>query len=227
MKAILSSLLAFLFLQIACQKSTEPVYDGPSIQKISFAGIPSENVIFDAPNSRITVKLPAVLDGGLKPVLELSNGARVIDGILPDNTIDLSAYCSCNTTPPDGLTLRIGDAETTTIYQLKIVASGPLKALESNKDLTFSKKSKRLEMSFPVENLYSNHTITGLVFTNVATGIATRISADGACLNICKSADPNQLMFSLGTPIEHRLEPGTYRIQLNGMDFPQRLLVTE
>ena len=35
---------------------------------------------------------------GLKPELELSDGAEVVSGLLPDNTIDLASYRQCNPT---------------------------------------------------------------------------------------------------------------------------------
>ncbi|MBE9462046.1 hypothetical protein ACFP1I_12480 [Dyadobacter subterraneus] len=82
-------------------------------------------------------------------------------------------------------------------------------------------------MSLQVEILYTNPSITTLMFTNLATGASALTNADAACLNSCKSTAPNQLIFSLGSPSEHDLTPGTYSIAFNGLEFPQKLIVTE
>ncbi|MFD1141140.1 hypothetical protein ACFQ4C_08475 [Larkinella insperata] len=220
--------LSLGLLSLACQQSNELLDDKPAIKAISFVGIPPQNVRFDAPNARITVHLPALLPAGLQPIFELTDDTRVVDGVRADETIDLTAFCACSSSgEPKKITLRVGNQKTTAVYELNVMASGPLKAQTSRDQFTFSRKTKRLQLSLPVENLYSNPAVNMLLFTNLATGAVTRISADGACLNSCSSAAPNQLLFSLGSPIERELLPGTYGITLNGLSFPQRLRVTD
>ncbi len=152
----------------------------------------------------------------------------MLDGVTTDNKIDLSVFCACNTTSqPKKVILQVGNQNTTVVYELVVVATGPLKAQNTADQFTFSRKTKRLDLRLPVENLYSNPRVDMLSFKDVVTGNVTRISADAACLNGCVSDAPNQLVFSLGSPVERDLLPGTYTIGLNGIDFPQRLVVTD
>lgn len=220
-------LIGFGFVQQACQQPTELAENKPAIKAISFVGIPPQNVHFDAPNATITVQLPAILKGGLQPIFDLTDGARVLDGLLADNTVDLTSYCHCTSSGSKDITLRVGNQTTTSVYKLNVVATGSLKAQNSDAQFTFSRKTKLLEMSLPVENLYTNPRITDLTFTNVATGVAAHINADAACLNSCKSMAPNQLMFTISSPIETYLVPGTYTIAIGTINFPQRLVVTD
>ncbi|GAB4030732.1 hypothetical protein [Spirosoma jeollabukense] len=233
MKALSIALLisAGLALQ-SCQDSSQTVDERPAIKSVSFVGIPTKDVRFDAANSRITVQLPAILKGGLQPIFDLTDGASVLDGVMADNTIDLTRFCYCgqshNSAQEKEITLRIGNKTTTTVYKVNVVATGVLKAQDSNEEFTFSRKTKLLELNLPVENLYTNPSITDLVFTNVATGKGTRINADAACLNTCSSTAPNQLVFKLSSPIESYLTAGTYTMAIaNGISFPQRLIVTD
>lgn len=228
MKTVIAAfLLSVVFLQLACQKPTEIAETKPAIKAISFAGIPAKDVHFDAANARITVKLPAILKGGLKPVFELTDGTRVIDGLLADNTVDLTTYCQCNKVDGKEITIRVGNQTSTSVYTLNVVATGSLKAQNTDDQLIFSRKTKLLEMGLPVENLYTNPVVTELKFTNTITGIIVYVSADAACLNGCKSMAPNQLTFSISSPIERDLSPGTYMISIGDIRFPQRLIVTD
>lgn len=229
MKAITCWAIATLFLVNCSCRQTDGLNDGkPAIRSISFMGIPSQNVQFDAPNARITVQLPAVLKGGLQPVFELTDQTRVIDGVLADNTIDLSTFCICDqSSKPKKVILRVGNQKTTAVYELVVVATGPLRAQNTNEQFSFSRQTKRLELSLPVENLYNNPYVNTLVFTDLATGFPIQISADAVCLNGCIGTAPNRMTFSLGSPIERYLKPGTYSISLNGINFPQRLVVTD
>lgn len=58
----------------ACQQRDDLTNQKPAIKAISFVGIPTQKVLFDAPNARITVQLPAIVNGGLQPVLEINRG---------------------------------------------------------------------------------------------------------------------------------------------------------
>ncbi|MBE9466605.1 hypothetical protein ACFP1I_12185 [Dyadobacter subterraneus] len=216
-----------LTLQISYQKAAEGLNDMPSIRAVSLIGVPQKDVTFDSRTSTITLKLSAILENGLKPELELSDGAEVVSGLLPDNTIDLASYRLCNPTAEKQIFLRISDGSENSTYILQIVQTGKLKVISEIRDLTFSRKTKRLEMSLQVEILYTNPSITTLIFTNLATGASALINADAACLNSCKSTALNQLIFPLGSPIEHDLTPGTYSIAFNGLEFPQKLITTE
>ncbi|WP_461040975.1 hypothetical protein [Spirosoma harenae] len=212
----------------ACQKPAELTDTRPAIKSVSFTGVPAENVRFDAANATITVQLPAVLSGGLRPVFTLSEGTSVIDGVQTDNTIDLTPFCYCNRSSQSReVVIRVGNNTGTSVYRLNVITSGQLKAQNSNTSITFSRQTKLLEMSLPVENLYSNPHINTIDFTNVETGALTRINADAACLNTCQSNAPNQLIFRLSSPIERELLLGTYAISLAGIVFPQQLVVTE
>lgn len=230
MKALTRALLISLgLLQLTCQKPKEITDNGPAIKAISFAGIPDQNVHFDAPNGRITVQLPAVIEGGLKPIFELTEGTQLIDGVMADGTIDLSAFCYCNRSsfPPKTI-LRVGNQKTTAVYELIVVATGSLKSQPVPvSQLSFSRQTKLLEMSLPVEHLYSNPEITRLTFTNLSGGQGAVIDADGACLNTCRGQNPNQLIFRISSPIESYLRPGTYSISLGNLSFPQHLVVSD
>jgi len=219
-------LISFGLVQQACQKPNEVADGRPAIKAISFVGIPDSDVRFDASNARITVRLPAILKGGLQPILELTDGTSVV-GLLADNTIDLTPYCHCYYSSDREVIIRVANKVTTSVYKLIVIASGPLKAQDSNAQLTFSRETKLLKMSFPVENLYGNPVITDLTFTNIQTGLAGHINADGICLNSCEGMAHNQLIFTIRSPVESSLLPGTYTIILGDIKFPQRLVVTD
>ncbi|WP_428659972.1 hypothetical protein [Runella sp.] len=234
MKNTVTALLIVLAVgQQACRTSSDMDVTKPAIKSISFAGIPDKDVTLDALNHTITVRLPSVLEEGLKPTLRLTDDAQILRGLTSTNTVDLTSFCSCtknNYTEEPGL--AIGNTTTTVNYRLVILPpKGALKALASTAPLRFSRQTKLLSMNLPVENLYTNPHISTIEFTNSATGTSTRIQADGACLNACKSDAPNQLIINLSTPIERDLLPGTYSIAIstaNGVvTFPQRLIVTE
>lgn len=209
-----------------CKDSSKITDDTPAIKSISFVGIPNRDVQFDAGNARITVRMPAVLDGGLKPVVRLSDGA-VLTGLLPDGTIDLSKFCYCGSNSAEDRYLRVSRQGATGTYELKLVTSGALKPQITNETTTFSLKSKVLKLSLPVENLYANHHVNQLTFENTKTGFSSVVSADGVCLNSCSGDAPNRMLFTLLSPIQSHFTPGTYRIALNGIQFPQTLVVTE
>ena len=69
--------------------------------------------------------------------------------------------------------------------------------------------------------------MTQVSFTHLATGIKRFAGFDEVCLNTCDSRFTNQLIFRLSYPIEHTLTPGTYTVSAGGIDFPQKLVVTE
>ncbi len=234
MKNVLSAFLfGGLFILGACREQQEIRRQGPVIKSISFAGISQEAVHLDERNTTVTVQIPSILPEGLKPTLNLTQGAKVVRGLSADNTVDMSAYCSCrNGDQRQELDLVIADATTTANYRLIILPpKGQIKPQFSNSPVTFSLQTKTLSMSLPVENLYNNPVVDNLILTNLATGKSERINADGACLNTCKSDAVNQLMFRITSPIERILIPGTYSIAIgaaNGLIlFPQPLIVTE
>ncbi|GAB4024506.1 hypothetical protein [Spirosoma gilvum] len=226
---ILAWLLGLGLLQLACQKPKEITDDRPAIKAISFVGVPNQNVRFDAPNGRITVHLPPVIEGGLKPIFELTEGAQLLDGVMADGTIDLSVFCYCNRSGQSPkVILRVGNQKTTAVYELIVVATGSLKPQQAPAtQLSFSRQTKLLELNLPVEHLYSHPDITRLTFTNLAGGQAAVIDADGACLTTCRGEDPNQLIIRLSSPIEYSLQPGTYSISIGNLTFPQRLVVSD
>ncbi|GHB52387.1 hypothetical protein [Persicitalea jodogahamensis] len=227
-------LLSLGLCLFACKKPQEVVDDKPAIKSISFEGIPAQNVRLDARTSIITVQLPAVLpEVGLKPVLELVNGASVVRGLLPDGTISVSSYCACNYpsgagTYKDTLAIVVGNAAKTTYYRLRIIPpTGPMKAIATDTQFVFSRQTKLLRLSLPVENLYTNPQVRQIDFINVATGLRSVVNADASCLSGCSDEAPNQLLINLTSPIELRLTPGTYKVTAGGVEFPQKLVVTE
>lgn len=223
---ILASLAVFTAALVSCEDSTEAPDDRPAIQSISFPNVPEKNVSFDKANSIITVKMPAVVEGGLKPVMKLTDGAEPLD-LLSDGTIDLSSYCGCFSGTEPNVTLRIGNQKATSTYIVKIISSGPLTPQEKYEETIFSRKTGVLSMSLPVQNLYARHNITVINFKALnATGV-TRIYADGACLAGCRGDAPNRLGFTLYSPIDKVLKPGTYTISIGNLEFPQRLVVTD
>ena len=223
-----------LYLQ-ACRKPQEVVNDKPAIKSISFVGIPQRNVQLDVHNSTITVQLPSLLPKeGLKPVLELVNGASVVRGIQADSTInnELGIRCSCNYSPSNiaESSIVVGNAIRTTYYRLRIIpSSGSLKPLENGVPLSFSRKTNELVLRFPVENLYTNPRITQLRFINLETGVGPILDADATCLNGCSNSVLNQLIFSFSSPNFNLkgFTPGIYKVIADGIEFPQRLVVTE
>ena len=234
MKVLLIGVLVSIGLFLgACRDSGETVNKRPVIKSISFEGIADKDVIVDEPNSTITVQIPAILKGGLKPILQLTEDAKVMRGLTADLELDLTSFCYCNRgSTREELDLLIGNDITTTTYRLVILPpKDALKPQFSNIPITFSRQTKLLSMSLPVENLYNNPSVDNLVFKNINTGISTRIYADGACLNSCKNDAVNQLIFHLTSPIEKDLVPGTYSIMVgtkNGLiSFPQLLVVTD
>jgi hypothetical protein len=225
MKTIVLGVIASTLLMISACKQSGEVTDKPFIEAISFVGIPNENVNFDKTKSRITVKLPAVLEGGLQPIVELSEGAKITQGLTSENTIDLSSLCGCNKSG-ERIMLSLDYKGIFSAYEVVVVPEGKLKAQSTNEPFTFSRKGDRMELSLPVENLYTNPHVDMLLFTNMATGRVETITADAACLNSCYGSEYNRIIFSLHSPIEKHLTPGSYTLEFNNVKFPQQLVVT-
>lgn len=208
-----------------CKDSSGPVNDMPAIRSIYFEGLPDQNVTFDAANSVITVRMPAVLEGGLKPVLKLTEGAHPV-GLLPDGTLDISAFCSC-TKPTDNVYLRINNQTKTATYRINIIATGPLAPQDIYEETTFSRKTGVLKMSLPVQNLYNNYHIDQILFKNEDGKADALVSADGVCLTGCRAEEPNRIAITLYAPIDRELKPGKYQVEIKGMKFPQKLIVVD
>lgn len=225
MKHILLTTLLAGSLLSGCKDSSALVSDMPAIQSISFEGLPDENVTFDAANSVITVRMPAVLEGGLKPVMKLTEGAQPI-GLLPDGTVDISAFCACSK-PSQDVFLRVGNQTKTATYRLNIVATGPLAPQDVYEETTFSLKTGVLKLSLPVKNLYDNHRIDQISFKGEDGKSGAWVSADGACLTGCRGEEPNRIAITLYSPIDRELKPGKYQIEMKGLKFPQKLIVVE
>lgn len=225
MKHFLLATLISGSLLFGCKDSSGPVSDMPAIQSISFEGLPDQNVTFDAANSAITVRMPAVLEGGLKPILKLTKGARPV-GLLPNGTIDISAFCSC-TKPTENVYLRIDNHTKTATYRLNIVATGPLAPQDVYEETTFSRKTGVLKMSLPVKNLYNNYHIDQISFNREDGKTGAWVTADGACLTGCRAEEPNRIAITLYAPIDRELKPGKYQLEIKGMKFPQKLIVVD
>lgn len=233
MKTKIAILLLILGLQ-SCNKSN-PGLQGPAIKSVSFEGVPSQNVDFDRARSTITIQLPTGLRGGLKPTLELTDGTRVVSGVAANGFVDLTPLCSCQGYQGRSATIMVGDTSaiatqrTRKGYLIRIANQGPLKALDSDIPLTFSRRTNKLVLYLPIENLYTNPYITQVKFTNVETGVGPLLNADGNCLNGCSNSALNQLIFSFSAPTMsvQYLTPGTYTVTAGGVDFPQKLVVTE
>jgi hypothetical protein len=221
------SLLISLFvgsLLMGCKDSPEPVDDMPAIKSISFAGLPDQNVTFDARNSAITVRMPAVLEGGLRPVMKLTEGAEPI-GLLPDGTVDISAFCRV-TKPNEPVYLRIGNRTKTATYRMDIVTTGELAPQDIYEETTFSRKSETLKLNLPVRNQYNLPHLDRITFEREDGTDGAVIYADGAPLAGCGS-QPNRLSIQLYAPIQKVLKPGKYKIQVGNIKFPQRLIVVD
>ncbi len=221
------SLLTFLIcstLLLGCKESSPPVDDMPAIQTISFEGLPDQHVTFDARNSEITVRMPAVLEGGLKPVMKLTEGAEAI-GLLPDGNVDLSAFCGSNM-PNEPVYLRIGNRTKTATYRMNIVATGELAPQDIYEETIFSRKSDALKLNLPVRNQYNLPHLDRITFEREDGTDSAVIYADGAPLAGCAS-EPNRLSIQLSAPIQSLLKPGKYKIQVGNIKFPQRLVVVD
>ncbi|REA62346.1 hypothetical protein DSL64_08765 [Dyadobacter luteus] len=227
MKLTCTSLLVlFVSLILSCANPNESS-DKPFISKVSFAGISEQNVSFNAAKAQIIVKIPPVLKDGLRPVFELSEGAEIVDGLTEENTIDLTSLCGC-TYNPAKITLRLDNKKALAIYEIIVIPEGPLKAQDTDEPIAFTRKGEWVELSLPVENLYTNPKVTMLSFRNVATGQEEHVSADAACLNRCSGTEHDRVIFTLTNPIQTVLKPGnTYKVSFNNIEFPQPLVVTE
>ena len=233
MKTTTALLLLSLGLCLhSCNRPDEVPDDRAAIQSISFEGVPAQNVTIDRALSTINIRIPTELRGGLRPTLELNEGASVVGGLTADGLVNLTPQCYCAINGAQSQIVVDKESSNSSFkyrrsYIVKVANQGPLKALDSDIPLTFSRKAKELYMRLPVENLYTNPHITQVDFTNVETGVGPSISADAVCLNTCDSRYTNQLIFRLTSPIEHYLKPGTYTVSAGGVDFPQKLVVTE
>ena len=235
MKTTTALLLLSLGLCLhSCNRPDEVPDDRAAIKSISFAGVPSQNVTIDRARSTINILLPTDLRGGLKPILELNEGASVVGGLTADGLVNLTPYCYCQIKGVQSSIVVDKEVSSSSFkhrrsYIVKIANQGPLKALDSNTPLTFSRKTGQLILRLPVENLYTNPYITQVEFTNVETGAGPLFNADGNCLNTCSNGALNQLIFSFSAPTMsvQYLTPGTYTVSAGGVDFPQKLVVTE
>ncbi|GHB52379.1 hypothetical protein [Persicitalea jodogahamensis] len=233
MKTKTALLLLVLGLH-SCNSPDEVPDDRAAIKSISFEGVPAQNVTIDRALSTINIRIPTELRGGLRPVLELNEGASVVGGLTADGLVNLGPYCSCYINGAQSQIVVDKESSNSSLkyrrsYAVKIVNQGPLKALDSTIPLTFSRKTNRLVMHLPVENLYTNPRISQLKFTNVETGVGPLLDADGNCLNSCSNSAINQLIFNFSAPTMsvQYLMPGTYTVSANGIEFPQKLVVTE
>lgn len=227
MKITYASLLVlFASLILSCTDSNESS-DKPSIKKVSFVGISEQNVSFNAVKSQITVKITPVLKDGLKPVFELSEGAEIVQGLTEENTIDLTSLCECANDPAK-ITLRLDNKTALAVYEIVVIPEGPLRAQDTDESIALTRKGEWVELSVPVENLYTSPKVTTLSFKNMATGHEERVNADAACLNRCNNTEHNRMIFTLSNPIQSLLKPGnTYKVSVNNIEFPQPLTVTE
>ncbi|HEV7382767.1 MAG TPA: hypothetical protein VGN64_23390 [Dyadobacter sp.] len=227
MKPLFSFTIVLFFVFIFSCKNPDETPDKPFIKSVSFVGISAENVSLDAANSRITVNLPAVLKGGLRPVVELSEGASIVDGIMPEKTMDLTSLCGCSSDPKQ-ITLRLENQGVSAIYKVMVVPGGPLGAQQADVPIHFTRNGDWVELSLPVENLYTSPKVTILSFTNLKTGRHEFVSADGACLNRCSGTEPDRILFALTNPIQSILKPGnSYKVAFNNIDFPQPLIIPD
>lgn len=235
MKTKITTAFISLILSLqSCNKPEDIPDDRATITSISFEGVPAQNVSIDRATSTISIKIPTDLREGLKPDVELNEGASVVGGLTADGLVNLGPYCSCGIKDVQSSITVDKEASNSSLryrrsYLIKIVNQGPLRALESDIPITFSRKTNRLEMHLPAENLYTNPYITQVKFTNVVTGAGTILNADGNCLNSCSNSALNQLIFSFSAPTMsvQYLTPGTYTVSAGGVDFPQKLVVTE
>ena len=129
----------------APQRRNKPAVTGADRPEKPAAMLTSAAVV-KAP--AITVRMPAVLEGGLKPVMKLTDAAQPI-GLLPDGTVDISAFCACSK-PSQDVFLRVGNQTKTATYRLNIVATGPLAPQDVYEETTFSLKTGVLKLSLPV-----------------------------------------------------------------------------
>ena len=234
MKTTLTAVILSLGLCLyACRNPNEIDEGKPAIKSVSFVGVPQQNVDFNRAKSTITIQLPTELRGGLVPILELTDGTRVVSGLTADGFVDLAPLCYCDDYRGPSATIMVGNTSSVATqrnrkgYLIKIANQGPLKVLDSDIPLTFSRKTGVLLLRLPVENLYTNPRITQIDFTDTATGKGAAVSADAVCLNTCDSKFTNQIIFKLSTPIGYTLTPGTYKVSIGSLDFPQKLVVTE
>lgn len=226
------SLLCLGLCLLACKKPEEVPDDRAAIQSISFEGVPAQNVTIDRALSTINIRIPTELRGGLRPILELNEGASVVGGLTADGVVNLTPYCYCAINGAQSQIVVDKESSNSSLkyrrsYTVKIVNQGPLRALDSDIPLTFSRKTGKLVMRLPVENLYTNPYISQVKFTNVATALTEIAGFDAVCLNTCDSRFANQLVFRLTYPIEDILTPGTYTVTIKDIVFPQKLVVTE
>lgn len=235
MKTTAALLLLSLGLCLhSCNRPDEVADDRAAIKSISFAGVPPQNVTIDRARSTITILLPTDLRGGLKPSFELSEGANVVGGLTTDGLVNLGPYCYCGFKNVQSSIVVDKEVSNSSFkYRrsclVKIANQGPLKPLDSDIPLTFSRKSKELVLRLPVENLYTNPYITQVELTNVETGVGPLLNADANCLNGCSNSALNQLIFTFSPPAFNLngLTPGTYTVSAAGIEFPQKLVVTE
>jgi hypothetical protein len=224
MKHFLLTALISGTLLFGCKESPDPVNDMPAIQSISFEGLPEENVTFDAANSVITVRMPAVVEGGLKPVMKLTVDAEPV-GLLPDGTVDISAFCRVSK-PNEPVYLHIENRTKTATYRMNIVPTGEFTPQDIYEETTFSRKSGALKLNLPVRNQYNLPHFDRITFEREDGTDTAVIYADGAPLAGC-GAEPNRLSIQLFAPIQSVLKPGRYKIQVGNIKFPQRLIVVD
>lgn len=224
--------LAIFFLS-NCEKPFK--YEQATIEAVSFDGIPDSDVAIDAGNRIITVSVPPILNGGLRPVFKLSKDAQVFDGLTSEKTVDMTPFCSCiQSNEPKEAIIRVSNSTSLTVYKLRVKANGELKALPSTEKISFSRQTEHLVMILPVENLYSNPKITEFEFTNLDTGQVVLLNTDEVCVMQCKADRLNQLTFDLFYPAKmnpvNSLNPGIYSIRLGSLpkliSFPEKLIVT-
>ena len=234
-------IIGVILVSVLCQtcKPEEPALYNPSIKAVSFTGFSPENVVLNQTIRTITLTMPTTITNfKVKANVDLTPDTEIINGLLPDGTLDLSGYCPCSNV---NITSDGQLAKTISLRNTVDNGTGTYLVLLNNKNPMVLKKGiTPIEISFdqptrvflPAENYYGSQGIYGVSLAETGSNEYGFISADGGCMNICDGSDQhiNQVGFSLDAYRPANLKPGLYDLRVALKDgtvlkYPQPIQV--
>lgn len=211
----------------------------PSIETIALAGFAPQAINLNQTLRTITIVPPASLtDLKLKATVALTPNTEIIDGLLPDGTLDLSDYCPCTKV---GITAIGQLAQTIRLRNTVDQGIGTYQVLLKNeKPLVLKSATEPIETSFaspsviflPAENYYGSPVVYGVSLAEKGANEYTFMQADGGCMSVCDKSGQhlNEVGISLDAYTPFHLKPGQYdlRLKLDGgiiVKYPQPITI--
>lgn len=244
MKATTTALALSLFaLLISCEKSQDPSTERPSIESVSFVGIPDENVELDHRLSRIIVQTPMELPPeGLKPTFKLSRNTEILQGVTADGLLIAPVPCGCRSLDENfnkynaGVVKvandnKVGPYQSTRAYSILVLPNKGCPKPIDNLPIKYVRSDQNgrsmILIYLPVSNLYTNPCVSHIILKNLETGERQGNSSFlSYYLNGCDYRFTNHMRIQYEINQRTKLIPGSYEVSIEmGCDGGKNTLV--